>query len=441
MDEKKPCFKCPEPEFSCWKKGTGTGWTTSRPKADHGPESFLPAADFDVCIIYAQALKIRECPSCREQFSTAFTIPDLWWKGYCRTANGYFGVDTTVEDDGSVTGLSTWARFRVKLTNKYHPGYEWFKLNIFTRWIEATKQTVLIIFDLRPPTASCVERVPVGEPDPLLAVPDEHNYISPFWVYLRVLEKFVTLQDAAVWSVRDAVRSVEKERDGPAKPKPSPDYRHLHETARHATHVSETLELAVKAARQILTQHEVVKDGFGSVQSDAAWKRAWNHTYTRLLFFEGMIGSLQERSISNRARLLNEIALAFNMVAQFDSGVSVAIGRATQRDSEAMKTVAFLTLLFLPATFVSAVFSTTFFDFDSAAGEWIVSDKFWVYWVVAVPITIVTALMWYYWRRIFPPKLFGDMRFQERKEETRQRPNTWSFLRSTTEFERSAAIA
>ncbi|KAK1843260.1 hypothetical protein CCHR01_14121 [Colletotrichum chrysophilum] len=391
--DNKTCANCHELKFSCWKKGTGENWTEFRRESSQEGQ-ILPTIDFDVCIIEAQALKIRQCQNCRKQFSSVFEMPDLWWKGYCKGANAYFGHEVTVDDEGEETGLNTWARFPIKLTNKYHPGYEWFKLNIFTRWIAKTQQTILVVFDLHPPTASCVERVPVGEPDPLFVIPDEHSYITPYWIYTRILEKVVTLQDAAVWSVRDTVRNTEKERDGPTKPKPAPDYRHLHETARHAIHVSETLQLAVKAARQILVQHGTVKADWSGAQPDAAWKRAWKHANGRLLFFEDMLDSLQERSASNKARLLNEIALAFNMVAQFDSGVSVDIGRAAQRDSEAMKTVAFLTLLFLPATFVSAVFSTTFFEFDSGSGEWLMSDKFWVYWVVAIPVTIVTALMW-----------------------------------------------
>ncbi|KAJ0285605.1 hypothetical protein COL940_003450 [Colletotrichum noveboracense] len=366
--DNKTCANCHELKFSCWKKGTGKKWTEFRSESSQEGQ-ILPTTDFDICIIEAQALKIRQCQNCRKQFSSVFELPDLWWKGYCKGANAYFGHEVTVDDEGEETGLR----------------YEWFKLNIFTRWIAKTQQTILIVFDLHPPTASCVERVPVGEPDPLFVIPDEHNYITPYWIYTRILEKVVTLQDAAVWSVRDTVRNTEKERDGPTKPKPAPDYRHLHETARHAIHVSETLELAVKAARQILVQHGTIKADWSGAQPDAAWKRAWNHANGRLLFFEDMLSSLQERSASNKARLLNEIALAFNMVAQFDSGVSVDIGRAAQRDSEAMKTVAFLTLLFLPATFVSAVFSTTFFEFDSGSGEWLMSDKFWVYWVVAIP--------------------------------------------------------
>ncbi|WYZ34248.1 hypothetical protein EsH8_I_000524 [Colletotrichum jinshuiense] len=410
MDE-KACPTCPKPKISCWKKGTGNGWTSPKVVDENRSSSVLPTNDFDVCIVKAQAQNIRECPTCRERFAKSFKIPDLWWKRYCRDANGYFGHETTIGDDGNTTGLITWARFQAKLTNKEHPGYEWSKINIFTSWVSSSRQTILIIFDLLPPASSCMERVPKDELEPLDAVPNENFFIDPYWIYIRVLEKLVTLQDAAVWAVRDTVRKTEKMRDGIHSPdedlpKPTPDYRHLHETARHAIHVSETLDLAVKAARKIITQHESHKTPSGGEgQSDVDWTKAWSHTHQRLQFYEEMLTSLQDRSASNKARHFNEISLAYNMVAQFDSGVSVKIGLATQKDSEAMKTIAFLTLLFLPATFVSAVFSTSFFDYNSDSDLWSVSNKFWVFWVVAIPITTMTALLWYC-RHLSPSEFF-----------------------------------
>lgn len=41
------------------------------------------------------------------------------------------------------------------------------------------------------------------------------------------------------------------------------------------------------------------------------------------------------------------------MVSQHDSRVGVGIGKAARGDSAAMRTIALLTMLFLPATFVS----------------------------------------------------------------------------------------
>ena len=101
----------------------------------------------------------------------------------------------------------------------------------------------------------------------------------------------------------------------------------------------------------------------------------------------------------------------------------VRISEAVHNDSAAMKTIAVLTLTFLPATFVSvwkfslprqvlqqltalqAVFSMTFFDFsprnEAHPEAWVVSEKIWIYWVISLPLTIVTILSWFTWQRKF----------------------------------------
>ena len=63
-------------------------------------------------------------------------------------------------------------------------------------------------------------------------------------------------------------------------------------------------------------------------------------------------------------RMSNVIQLSFNLVTQADSGVMKADSAVLKTDSRAMKFIAFLTLVFLPATGVASVFSTPFFDVD-----------------------------------------------------------------------------
>ena len=119
--------------------------------------------------------------------------------------------------------------------------------------------------------------------------------------------------------------------------------------------------------------------------------------------------------MANEKRLQNEIQLAFHMVTQYDSGVSVAIGKAAKEDSAAMKTIATLTLIFLPPTFISSVFSMSFFKFDTDTG-WTMSKNFWMYWVWAIPMTMITSALWYYWQ-----KQMGPGRNQAADDKTRKR--------------------
>jgi len=49
-----------------------------------------------------------------------------------------------------------------------------------------------------------------------------------------------------------------------------------------------------------------------------------------------------------------------------------------------------------------AIFSMSFFHYVPSAGgqeeRWAVSPKLWVYWAVAIPLTIATVIAWYLWQ-------------------------------------------
>lgn len=52
------------------------------------------------------------------------------------------------------------------------------------------------------------------------------------------------------------------------------------------------------------------------------------------------------------------------------------IASAARADSNAMYPIGVVTLLFLPGTFISTIFSTIFFDFGDDSYAWHVSSKF-----------------------------------------------------------------
>lgn len=279
--------------------------------------------------------------------------------------------------------LDTWAYFEVKQLDA-SMRYQWYKINVFTRWIPSTKQTMIAIFDAPTPV---LERIPA------LLDPDPTRASDPFWVYAGLAAEVARLEESAVWAVRNHVRAIETER----KPgRPRPDYRLLHDIARHAIHVSETLDVATQTIKSITLEHE-----YFIASESVAEKDVSRNIHRQLLFFGNMIESLRHRSASNDKRLLNEIQLAFNIVAQSDAAISVEIGHAARSDSAAMKTIAFVTLAFLPPTFISTIFSMSFFDYSVDSG-WAVSSQFWVYWAFAVPVTIISFLVWNYWHKVFP---------------------------------------
>ncbi|KAI4592366.1 hypothetical protein KJ359_011306 [Pestalotiopsis sp. 9143b] len=345
-----------------------------------------------VCIVLASANQTRLCPKCKQIFSATFSMPDEWWLNHCRNSNGYFGAEHDVDQDENTT-TKTWAFFETKhLTEASR--YQWLKINVFSQWKAATKQTLLVLFDLDTDVMNrLVKALTHVRPDCLA---------DPFWPYTELSGELARLQDEAVWAIRNHVRSIETrdETQRTPKGKPEPEYRRLHDLARHAIHVSESLDVAARTLEALNAQHHDLRS---ALNID---RRAWTHVRQRLLFHKQLVDSLRYRSVSNEKRLQNEIALAFNTVAQYDSGLSVKIGEAAKIDSAAMKTISLLTLAFLPPTFICAIFSMSFFNYDQSTG-WSMSAQFWLYWAFAIPLTLITSVVCYKWQPLmdflYPP--------------------------------------
>lgn len=260
--------------------------------------------------------------------------------------------------DESLINVDTWCKFAIKKVDN-EANFKWYHLNIFTRWIASTNQTVILAFDMDQPVREhFLKAVMARNPDWLK---------DPFWVYPYLLEQVARAQEPSVWVIRDHIRALETE--GKPEGRPQPDYRRLHDILRHAIHVNETLDVAFQNIEQILLQHE---EHICTEIDDTPY---YEEIHLRLRTFQSFIANLRSRSISNEKRLQNEVQLAFNTVAQHDASVTLEIGRATQLDSATMKTIAFVTLTFLPPTFICAIFSMSFFNFGDGSG-WTTSSQF-----------------------------------------------------------------
>ncbi|KAL4794834.1 hypothetical protein BDV19DRAFT_364006 [Aspergillus venezuelensis] len=78
------------------------------------------------------------------------------------------------------------------------------------------------------------------------------------------------------------------------------------------------------------------------------------------------------------------------------------IAEATRKDSEAMKTIAMMTMFYLPASFVATLFSMGIFNFDfenGRKGTISLSGYWWIYAVVTIPLTIGTFLFFWLMRK------------------------------------------
>lgn len=94
----------------------------------------------------------------------------------------------------------------------------------------------------------------------------------------------------------------------------------------------------------------------------------------------------------------------------------IRLARASASDSNTMKAITILTMVFLPATFVCSLFSTGFFDFGNDGGSGgtttsgssggggqqhiRVAGQFWIYFAVTIPLTVVVlgiCAAWLVW--------------------------------------------
>lgn len=144
------------------------------------------------------------------------------------------------------------------------------------------------------------------------------------------------------------------------------------------------------------------------------------------------------------------------IVSRGDFKATLFLAESQHRDSLSMKTLAIVTMLFLPGSFISALFSTSMFDWDSvdpSSSSIAVRPlpQFRLYWAITIPLTIVTFLFFFFWlwltkQRGNEVKKIGDtikqdyfnqLSDQERAEVDVYQPNR---LRKDTEITKKSTM-
>ncbi|KAI0099280.1 hypothetical protein GGR51DRAFT_552019 [Nemania sp. FL0031] len=123
---------------------------------------------------------------------------------------------------------------------------------------------------------------------------------------------------------------------------------------------------------------------------------------SRLDFLAGRLDSLESYAHVSLERLKSQREVMLSILDQRESRLSLRIAAqqhrladASKRDSTSMKTLTFLGSLFLPGTFISSIFSMSFFDFSKELKN-SASSNIWLYFVLMIPLTIFFVGIW--WR-------------------------------------------
>ena len=135
-------------------------------------------------------------------------------------------------------------------------------------------------------------------------------------------------------------------------------------------------------------------------------------------------------------RLTNQMTSVAQLAMQQEARINTALARdsramstRSQRDNSSMRTIAIVSLFFLPATFVASFFAMPIIDWSGDSQSPIVSRWFWIYWVVSVPLTCVIVVGWLVWykkqrreEKRLEEKAQTDLEMQIRDKRSRIRP-------------------
>ncbi|KAK5124758.1 hypothetical protein LTR85_001471 [Meristemomyces frigidus] len=115
---------------------------------------------------------------------------------------------------------------------------------------------------------------------------------------------------------------------------------------------------------------------------------------------------LLARADQIHAEIQANVQTVYSMTASRDNEqnrraaeASVHLAEVTRRDSADMRVIAAVTLIFLPATFVATLFSTSFFNFAPREPQKLVSHWIWLYWTVAITLTALVMAGWLFMSR------------------------------------------
>ena len=74
-------------------------------------------------------------------------------------------------------------------------------------------------------------------------------------------------------------------------------------------------------------------------------------------------------------------------------------------ENVAMKTIAIMTMMFLPTSFVTGLLGTNFFFISGSSSgpsdnpQFLVSPQLWILFAVAIPLTMITFVAWLFWSK------------------------------------------
>ncbi|GAB7347543.1 hypothetical protein MBLNU459_g4435t2 [Dothideomycetes sp. NU459] len=121
----------------------------------------------------------------------------------------------------------------------------------------------------------------------------------------------------------------------------------------------------------------------GSLSSLLELKNQSVDLRNQTMALENQAAALENQAAADR---LNEMMLKYT--------------RESVDDNTTVKLITVFTLVYLPASFIASLLGMNLFDYDNNSGRFLTSPDLWVFFILAVPLTILTlGLGWYFDRK------------------------------------------
>lgn len=210
---------------------------------------------------------------------------------------------------------------------------------------------------------------------------------DPFLLLDIIFDGLYIQLDTVAWKLSEIFGSIEGKilhrASKPGSAADRIDFVALHNISKHVIYLREGAEAALMTLQRLTRHHD-------RSNAQSAYSALRMSTQDSLQYCQTLFQSTQLRLTSLEKRMGNLVNLSFNLVTQQDS-------RVMQKDSSSMKTIAAMTLIFLPAGTVAAMFGSQFFNLsvdNKGSPHFAVSPLFWIFWAVSIPLTIVLVVLW-----------------------------------------------
>ncbi|KAI1171520.1 hypothetical protein F4777DRAFT_565078 [Nemania sp. FL0916] len=209
--------------------------------------------------------------------------------------------------------------------------------------------------------------------------------VPPLHLDLQILTHLLTLYRRGIGAQRTQLREIENHKNASTV---RHQVQELHDLSRSWHAMLKDFSDLKEHTRQLGIFAGRLKSSFGD---EIIRRSTFTNSIELLLQFESNCDFW-----SNWSRTyLERTNICINLAHQLENK---EIALQARRESISMFTLAVMTAVFLPSTFVSSVLGSNFFNFDGHV--FAVSGLWWTLPVASVPLTVAVLVAWYKWSQI-----------------------------------------